>query len=265
MPAKCPVCGADVVKLEGEAATKCTGIECPAQLFRGIIHFASRDAMNIDGLGPAIIDQLLDSKLIKNFADLYYIEKEDLLKIDRMGEKSAQNLLDAIEKTKSNSFDKIINSFGIRHIGLRAAQILAAHFKDIDELSIAKYDDLINIPEIGQKMAESIITFFKQEQTIDLINRLKSAGVNFKSNGKREVIDNRFSGLTFVVTGILENYSRKDIEELILNYGGKVSSSVSKKTDYVVAGEDAGSKLSKANELGLKVIDENGFNKMISE
>lgn len=263
MPDKCPVCGSDAIRIEGEAATKCTGAECSAQLYRSIIHFTSRDAMNIEGLGPAIVEQLLEEGLIKSFADLYYLKKEDLVKLERMGEKSAQNLLDAIEKSKANGFDRVLNSLGIRYIGLRGAQILAESFIDIDELSKADYETLIKIPEIGTKMAQSIVAFFKQEQTKHVIDKLRRAGVNLKSSGKRQIIDNRFEGLTFVITGALEKYKRSEAEKIVLEYGGKVSSSVSKKTDYVLAGEDPGSKLTKANELGVKVIDENEFDRMI--
>lgn len=264
MPEKCPVCGADVTRIDGEAATRCTGAECPAQLYRGILHFVSRDAMNIEGLGPAIIEQLLASGLIKNYADLYFLKKDDLVNMERMGEKSAQNLLDSIEKSKKNSFDKVINSLGIRFIGLRSAQILADNFANIDELAGADYDRLIQIQEVGGKMAESIVNFFKQEQNLHLIQMLKDAGVNLTAN-KKEIKDNRFEDKTFVLTGTLEKYKRNQAEEIILGFGGKVSSSVSKNTSYVLAGEEAGSKLNKANQLGVKVIDENEFEKMISE
>lgn len=263
MPDKCPQCGADVIREEGEAATKCTGVECPAQLYRGIVHFVSRDAMNIEGLGPAVIDQLQNSGLIKSFADLYYLKKEDLINLERMGEKSAQNLLDSLEKSKSNTFDKVLNALGIRYIGLRGAQILAENYGGVDELKAAAYDELIKIPEIGSKMAESIVTFFKQEQTDHIIKKLNDAGVNLKSTGKKELIDNRFEGMTFVVTGTLEKYKRHEVEDLILSYGGKISSSVSKRTDYVLAGAEAGSKLTKAEELGVKVIEEKDFEEMI--
>lgn len=265
MPDKCPICGADTIRVEGEAAVKCTGVECPAQLYRRIIHFASREAMNIEGLGPAVIEQLLEKGLIKSPADLYYLKKEDLVKLDRMGEKSAQNLLDAIEKSKTNSFDKVINSLGIRYIGLRGAQILAERFRDIDELSAADYKTLISIPEIGDKMAQSIVTFFKQEQTKHTIDKLKAAGVNLKAGEKKQLADNRFEGLTFVITGTLNDYKRSEAEKIIIGFGGKVSSSVSKKTDYVLVGEDPGSKFNKAQELGIKIINENEFKEMIKE
>lgn len=262
MPSKCPICNADVIREENEAAVRCTGIECPAQIYRGIVHFVSRDAMNIEGLGPAVIDQLLDKGLIKNITDLYYLNKEELVELERMGEKSVQNLLDSIQKSKSNSLDRLLNALGIRFIGLRGAQILAERYNDIEGVKNAVYEELIQIPEIGTKMAESIVTFFRQEQTDHIIERLKNAGVNLKSN-KKEIVDNRFEGMTFVVTGTLNKYKRHEVEDMILNYGGKVSSSVSKNTNYVLAGEDPGSKLTKAEQLGVKVIDEEKFEKMI--
>lgn len=264
MPEKCPVCGADVTRLDGESATRCTGAECPAQLYRGILHFVSRDAMNIEGLGPAIIEQLLASNLIKNYADLYFLKKDDLINMERMGEKSAQNLLNSVEKSKNNSFEKVINSLGIRFIGLRSAQILSEHFTDIDELSSADYDRLIQISEVGGKMAESIVEFFKQAQNLHLVQRLKDAGVNLTAS-KKEIKDNRFEGMTFVLTGTLLKYKRSQAEKTILGFGGKVSSGVSKNTSYVLAGEEAGSKLDKANKLGVKVINENEFESMIAE
>jgi DNA ligase (NAD+) len=265
MPQKCPECEADVVREEGEVAHRCTGIECPAQLYRSIIHFASRDAMNIDGLGPAIIEMLLKKGFIKGVADLYYLKdlKDELLKLDRMGEKSVENLLNSIEKTKDNNIDRLINGFGIKHIGLRAAQLLSENFDSIDEIKNASFDDFIKIPEFGEKMAESLVIFFKQDQTEDTINKLKNAGVNLKSKSKEKTSDNKFQGLTFVLTGTLENLKRNEAAEIIRNFGGKVSGSVSKKTDYVLAGEEAGSKLKKAKELGIKIIDENEFKQMI--
>lgn len=262
MPNKCPVCSSDAVRFEGEAATKCTGAECPAQLYRGIIHFASRDAMNIEGLGPAVIEQLLQAGLIKSYVDLFFLNKEELIKLDRMGEKSANNLLKSIEKSKSKKFEKVLNSLGIPFIGLRGAQILSENFSDIDQLSQTNYERLITIPEIGTKMAQSIVTFFKQEQTKHIIEKLKNANVNLKAE-KKNLVDTRFEGMTFVVTGTLEKYKRNQVEEMILNHGGKVSSSVSKNTNFLIAGEDPGSKLTKANQLGVKVIDEKEFEEMI--
>ncbi|MDQ2085945.1 NAD-dependent DNA ligase LigA [Herbivorax sp. ANBcel31] len=267
MPQKCPECDADVVREEGEVAHRCTGIECPAQLYRSIIHFASRDAMNIDGLGPAIIEVLLKKGFIKGIADLYYLKesKDELLKLDRMGEKSVENLLKSIEKTKDNNIDKLINGFGIKHIGLRAAQLLGENFESIDDMRKASVEDFAKIPEFGEKMAESLSIFLKQQQTDDTIDKLKKAGVNLKSKGKRKLNDARFEGVTFVLTGTLENLKRNEAGEIIKSFGGKVSGSVSKKTDYVLAGEEAGSKLEKAKKLGVKIIDENDFLQMTKE
>ncbi len=262
MPKKCPVCGADAVREEGEAVTRCTGIECPAMLFRSLVHFASRDAMDIEGLGPAIIEQLLDQKLINNIADIYSLTFEDIVSLERMGEKSANNLLNAITKSKENSLEKLINAFGIRHIGLKSAKILAKNYNNIEEIQKASYEELCEIPEIGEIMAESIGKFFKSNQTIDLIKRLKAQGVNMESKMEKGT-DNRFEGMIFVLTGTLPTLSRNEATEMIEKFGGKASGSVSKKTTYVLAGEDAGSKLTKAQELGITIIDETQFLEMM--
>ena len=263
MPKQCPVCGADTIREDGESVTRCTGIECPAMLFRSLIHFASRDAMNIDGMGPVIIEQLLDKKMIKNIADIYLLTETQLMKLERMGEKSAENLVDAIEKSKQNTLDKLINAFGIRHIGLKTAKILAKKYADIDEMQKASYEDYLEINEIGEIMAESLVHFFESEQTKDLIEKLKEVGVNTIGN-KQEVLDNRFEGMTFVLTGTLPTLSRNEAADMIEKMGGKVSGSVSKKTTYVLAGEEAGSKLTKAQELNINIIDEQAFKEMIS-
>lgn len=263
MPTQCPVCHADVIKEEGEAVTKCTGIECSAQLLRNIIHFAARNAMDIEGLGPAIIQQLLDKELIKGAADLYNLDFDELVKMERMGEKSAQNLLNAIENSKDNDLSRLLFGLGIPLIGQRAAQILAEHFESIDHLAQAEEEQLAGIHEIGGKMAVSVVRFFKQEQTIDTIEKLRSAGVNFTSKHNGDKKDNHLEGLTFVITGTLANYTRDQAKEMIEKCGGRVSGSVSKKTSYVLAGEKAGSKLDKANQLGVKVIDERAFEEMI--
>ena len=262
MPEICPVCGAPTVRVEGEAAVRCTGIECPAQLFRSIVHFTSRDAMNIEGLGPAIVDQLLEEKLVSNIADLYYLKFEDLFKLERMGKKSSENLLNSINKSKQNSLDKLIFGFGIRYIGLRAAQLLAQGFNSLDEIMLADVQRFLQIDEIGDKMAESVVKFFSQEQTLHTIDRLKEAGVNMRGS-KKKIKDARFEGLTFVLTGTLENYSRHKVTEIIESFGGKVSGSVSKKTSYVLSGDEAGSKLEKAHQLGVKVIEEKEFKELI--
>lgn len=262
MPKTCPICGSETIREEGEAVTRCTGIECPAMLFRSLVHFASRDAMNIEGLGPAVVEQLLDEKLISNIADIYMLTAEDILKLERMGEKSANNLINAINKSKANSLDRLLNSFGIRHIGLKTAKILAKHFNNIEEMQNATATQYNEIYEIGEIMAESLVKFFDNEQTKDLINRLKEAGVNTE-NEMEEMIDNRFEKKTFVLTGTLATLSRNEATEIIEKFGGKASSSVSKKTDYVLAGEEAGSKLAKAEELGIKIITEEEFKQMI--
>lgn len=262
MPIKCPVCGSDTVREEGEAVRRCTGIECPAMLFRSLVHFASRDAMNIDGMGPSIIEQLLDKNMIHNIADIYQLTKSQIMLLDRMGEKSAENLITAIEKSKNNSLDKLLNAFGIRHVGLRTAKILAQSFNDLDEMASASYEEFLTINEIGEIMAESLINFFNNEQTKDLIQKLKLAGVNILGN-KKDIIDNRFENMIFVLTGTLPTLSRNEATELIETRGGKISSSVSKKTTYVLAGEEAGSKLVKAQELEIKIINEEEFMDML--
>ena len=265
MPEDCPECGSKVIREEGEAAYRCTGIECPAQLFRSIVHFASRDAMNIDGLGPAIIETLLEKGFIKEISDLYYLylRQEELVKIERMGKKSTENLLNSIEKSKGNNIDRLIFGFGIRHIGLRAAQLLSENFESVDALMEVCPEEVVNIPEFGEIMAKSVVAFFRHEQTRDTVEKLRKAGVNLKSSGKKQLKDSRFEGLTFVLTGTLPTYGRNEAGSIIQSFGGKTSGSVSKKTDYVLAGEDAGSKLEKAVQLGVKVISEEEFVEMI--
>lgn len=264
MPSNCPKCDYEVIKEEGEVAYRCINPLCSAQIFRSIVHFASRDAMNIDGLGPAIIELLLDKGLISDITDLYSLyEKKDLIEnIERMGKKSVQNLLDSIEKTKSNSIDRLIFGFGIRHIGLRGAQLLEDNFKDIFEIVSASKEELVKIPEFGEKMAESVIDFFKSEKSMEMIKKLEALGINLKAREKKAITDKRFEGMTFVLTGTLPGYTRSEAEEIIISFGGKTSGSVSKKTSFVLAGEEAGSKLTKAAELGVKIIDEVEFRKM---
>jgi DNA ligase (NAD+) len=261
MPKKCPVCHSDTIREQGEAVTKCTNISCPAQLKRSLFHFVSRDAMNIDGLGPQIMTMLMDKGFIKDAADLYLLKnhKDELLELERMGEKSVQNMLDAIEDSKVNPLNKLIFALGIRMIGQRASQVLASEFDNIDAIFTADLDKLISIQEIGEKMAESVITFFRQEQNLGLIKKLQESGVN-TIGSKKEIKENEhFNGKTFVLTGTLQSFTRDQAKEIVESFGGKVSGSVSKKTDYVLAGEDAGSKLVKANELGVAVIDEETF------
>ncbi len=262
MPKYCPVCGAETVREEGEAAVRCTGIECPAKLYRNLVHFASREAMNIDGLGEAIIKQLLDRGLISNMADIYSLTLEDIASLKKNGTKFAQNLIDSINRSKQNDLSRLITAFGIRHVGTKASKVLAKRYKTMDRLMNVKSEELALVEDIGPIMAESIREFFLQDQTIDLIKRLKQAGVNMKYL-EEESEDNRFEGKTFVLTGTLEKYTRGEAGSIIEKFGGKTSSSVSKKTDYVLAGEEAGSKLTKAQNLGITILSEEEFEEMI--
>lgn len=259
-PDKCPVCSEPTVRLEGEAAVKCINISCPAQIRRGIIHFASRDAMNIEGLGESIVGLLLDNNIIKDIADLYYIKKEDVINLERMGEKSAENLIKAIEKSKRNELYRLINGLGIKYIGVKGAKVLAKNFDSLDEIINADAVQLTNLEEFGDIMANSVVEFFKEEKNMTVINKLKEAGVNIESiKNKDESIVNIFEGMKIVLTGTLPTLKRNDAKEMIEARGGKATSSVSKSTTFVLAGEEAGSKLTKANELGVKVIDEAKF------
>lgn len=262
MPKVCPVCGAPAIREEGEVAVRCTGIECPAKLFRNLVHFVSREAMNIDGLGEMIIGQLLDRGLIKNIADIYTLKFEDIASLKKNGTKFAQNLIDSIEASKSNELYRLITALGIRHVGSKASKILAKKYGNIDNLAQADTDSLSTIDDIGPVVANSIREFFMQDQTIDLINRLKEAGVNTIQEAD-ENEDNRFEGMTFVLTGTLSNHTRQEAADIIEKFGGKTSSSVSKKTTYVLAGEEAGSKLDKAQKLGVTIISEDEFENMI--
>ena len=261
MPEACPECGAEVVRLDGEAAYKCTGISCPAQRKRNIIHFVSKGAMDIDGLGPAVIEQLLENKLIESAADLYFLEKDKIAALEKMGEKSAENLLNALEKSKQNELSRVITALGIRHIGEKAAKVLAERYKSMDALITAEESELTQIDEIGPIMAKSITEFFSSEQNLSFIERLKLAGVSM-DNVPESSLDKRVEGKTFVLTGTLERYTRSEASAIIEQFGGKTSSSVSKKTSYVLAGKEAGSKLDKANSLGVTVISEAEFEEM---
>lgn len=262
MPKVCPVCGAPVVREEGEAVSRCIGIECPAKLVRNIIHFVSRDCMNIDGLGDKIIEQLINRNLISNIADIYFLKFEDIATLKKNGQKFTQNLIDAINNSKNNDLYRLIAALGIRHIGTKAARTLAKKYKTMDSLMNASLESLAMTDDIGEISANSIYEFFRQDQTIDLINRLKEANVNMEAL-ESEDIDNRFEGKTFVLTGTLEKFTRKEASDLIEKHGGKTSGSVSKKTDYVLAGEDAGSKLTKAQSLGVEIITEEQFEEMM--
>ena len=263
MPNVCPVCGAEAVREEGEAVVRCIGIECPAKLYRSIIHFASKDAMDIDGLGESIIGELIDRKLISNIADIYKLTFEDVASLKKNGKKFAQNMIDAIEESKHRDLYRLINSLGIRHVGVKLAKVLARYYKTMDKFINASYEELRIIEDVGEITAKAIYEFFRQEQTIDLINKLKKAGVNMKVLEEKNT-DNRLEGKTFVLTGTLKHYSREQASEIIEKFGGKTSSSVSKKTDYVLAGEEAGSKLKKAQELGVTIISEEEFMAMVN-
>ena len=264
MPEYCAECGARIVREDGEAAYRCTGMNCPAQRLRHIIHFVSRPAMDIDGIGPSIIEQMLEKNLIETAADLYFISAEDIAGMDKMGEKSAQNLLASLEKSKSNPLYRLINALGIRHIGEKGAKILARKYKSLENLMKASCEELTEIPEIGGIIAKSITDFFAQKQNAEFIEKLKSAGISLEDEESDDVLPKIFEGKTFVLTGTLPTYTRSEASEIIEKYGGKTSSSVSKKTSYVLAGEEAGSKLEKAQNLGVKIITEEEFKKMVS-
>lgn len=262
MPRICPVCGAEAVREEGEAAVRCTGIECSAKLYRNLVHFVSREAMNIDGLGENIIGVLLEKKMISNIADIYDLKFEEIASLKKNGKKFAQNLVDSINASKENDLYRLITALGIRHVGVKAAKILAKKFDNIEKLAKASSMELSEIEDVGPIVANSIKEFFMQEQTKDLISRLKKAGVNTERI-KEDEEDERFYGKTFVLTGTLENYSREEASNIIEKFGGKTSSSVSKKTSYVLAGEEAGSKLEKAQKLGVTILTEQEFIDMI--
>ncbi len=262
MPKVCPVCGAEAVREEGEVAIRCTGIECQAKLFRNLVHFVSKEAMNIDGLGENIIGQLLDNKLIQNIADIYTLKFENIASLKKNGKRFAENLINSINASKQNDLSRLITALGIRHVGVKAAKILARKYQNIDSLMQAKAEELSQINDIGPTVAGSIQEFFNQEQTKDLIEKLKQAGVNTVSL-EEKVEDNRFEGKIFVLTGSLEKYTREEASNIIEKFGGKTSSSVSRKTDYVLVGEDAGSKMIKAQTLGITIINEAEFEKMI--
>ncbi len=263
MPRICPVCGAEAVREEGEAVVRCIGIECPAKLYRSIIHFASKDAMDIDGLGESIIAELIERGLIHNIADIYHLTFEDVACLKKNGKKFAQNLIDAIEESKHRELYRLINSLGIRHVGVKLAKTLTKYYRTMEQFMNSSYEELRLIDDIGEITAQTIYEFFRQEQTIDLISKLKEAGLNMEV-AEDKSSDNRFEGKTFVLTGSLEHYSRDKASEIIEKFGGKTSSSVSKKTDYVLAGEEAGSKLKKAQELGVTIISEEEFMQMIN-
>ena len=265
-PLVCPSCGSAVSREEGEAAVRCTNTECPAQLLRHLIHFASRDAMDIEGLGPAVLEQLVNNKLIASPADLYRLQSEQVEALERMGKKSAENLLNAIEKSKNNDFYRLIFALGIRHIGQQAAKLLAARFGTLEKLLDATVEEINGIDGFGEVMAVSVAQYFALPQTRHLLDRLRAAGVNMAAQQSSEPQQAQLlEGKTFVLTGTLPTFRREEAAALIEQYGGKVTSSVSKKTSYVLAGEDAGSKLTKAQQLGITILDEAAFLQMIQQ
>lgn len=261
MPKVCPICGEPLVREEGEAAVRCINPNCSAQQLRAVIHFVSKAAMNIDGLGASIVEQLLDKKLINDCSDIYYLNFDNVISLDGFAEKSANNLIAAISESKKSGLDRVLFGLGIRMIGSRAAQILAAHFGNIDSLMSASVDELSSISEIGTKMAQSIVEYFKQDKSLYIIERLRAAGVDLTYTSTQK--GNNFDGKIFVLTGTLPTLKRNDAKKLIESYGGKVSGSVSKNTDFVVAGEEAGSKLDKALSLGIKVLSEAELTEML--
>ncbi len=264
MPAVCPACGADVFREPGEAVVRCIGATCPAQLRRGIIHFASREAMDIQGLGEAIVIQLIDAGLVKNVADLYRLQLEDLIKLERFGAKSAQNLLDSLEASKGNDLSQLLFALGIRHVGEGAARELAAHLGTIQNLMQASYEELTVIPMIGPKIAASLVKYFSERHNQQLVAELIGLGLNVKEQTDRAQTFQTLAGKTVVVTGGLETFNRAEIEDVIRRHGGKAASSVSKKTDLVVAGKDPGSKYDKARELGIQIVNEAEFKRILA-
>lgn len=261
MPSVCPECGSPVVRDEDGVALRCTSPECPAQRLRNIAHFASREAMDIEGLGISVCESLIASGLVNSAADLYYLEPQSVARLDRMGKKSAENLIASIEKSKDAGLARLVCAFGIRQVGQKAAKVLAAHFADLDSLIAADAEALTALPDIGEITAGFITEWFSKPQSMHLIGCLRDAGVSFESREERR--DSRFAGMTFVLTGTLEHFTRDEASAIIESYGGKSASSVSKKTSYVLAGENAGSKLTKAESLGVPVISEQDFAAMI--
>jgi DNA ligase (NAD+) len=266
MPDQCPVCGAKVFRSEGEVVSRCNSLNCPAQIKERIRHFASRNAMDIEGLGPAIIDQLVENGLIKDISDLYFLKRDDLISLERMAEKSADNLLNAIENSKKKSLANLIYGLGIRYVGVHTSEVITRYYPTLDKFKKASLEELIEINEIGPKIAESIALFFKENENLAIIERLRRAGLNF---GQEEEIRRKekgtqiLAGKQFVLTGTLKDFTRTQAKGIISELGGRVTGSVSKKTDYVVAGEDPGSKLEKAKQIGVPIINEEKFKKLI--
>lgn len=261
MPRVCPSCGAPAVREQDEAATRCTNPDCPAQLLRMLIHFCSRDAMDIEGLGEALLEVLTEKGKLRNAADIYKLDYREIAALERMGEKSAENLKNAVENSKKNDLSKLVFALGIRHIGQKAAALLAEHFETMDALEQATKEKILEIDGFGEVMADSVVQFFALPQSKELVHTLQALGVNMRS--QKEIVDERFKGKIFVLTGTLPTMTRSEAGKMIESYGGKTSSSVSKKTDYVLAGEDAGSKLTKAQTLGVPILSETEFLAML--
>jgi DNA ligase (NAD+) len=264
MPKKCPVCGSEVIKLAEEVASRCNNISCPAQVKERIKHFVSRQAMDIDGLGSALIEQLVDKKLIKDFADLYYLKKEDLVKLERMAKKSSENIIKAIENSKKRPLSNLIFALGIRYVGNYASKLLAQKIDNIFDLQDKNSEDLVNISEIGPKIAESIVLFFKKEENLQIIKKLKNAGVNLIS--KEKIAEKQtLREIQFVLTGTLENFTREEAKDAIERLGGRVTGNVTKKTDYLVLGKEPGQKYQKAKEMNIDIIEEKEFKAMLEK
>jgi len=264
MPAKCPVCGSDAVRPEGEAVRRCTSLACPAIQHEAIVHFASKSGMDIEGLGPAIIDKLLQKGLIRDAADIYYLKYEDIFGLENFKDKSTRNLLNAIDKSKSRPLSRLLFAMGIRFVGSHIADVLSKHYASLDDIANASFEELSGIYEIGPRIAQSIVTFFKQPQNKEVIEKLRIAGVNFLSEKKNIEINKNFDGKVFVLTGKLGSFTRQEAKDIIEKSGGKVTSSVSSNTDYVLVGEEPGSKLADAIKLNIKQISENDFKNMIN-
>jgi len=261
MPETCPVCGTHIVRTEGEVDYRCVNANCPAKLRETILHFASRHVMNIEGMGDALVNQLTDRGMVKNVADIYKLTRKDLLELERMGEKSAQNVLDEIEASRRLPLERVIFGLGIRFVGERTAQFLAEHFGSLSALMNASEEELQEVAEVGPRIAQSIVEFFREPKNRELVERLRHAGLTF--SGKKKERGTKLAGKTFVLTGTLARYSRDQAKKKIEDAGGRVSGSVSKKTDYVVAGSEAGSKLDKARELGVAVIGEREMEELL--
>jgi len=263
MPKHCPVCGGDVIRVEGEVAYRCVNAACPAQLKESLLHFAARHALNINGLGESLVDQLVDKKIVQDAADLYRLSEEQLANLERMGKKSAQNLLAEIEKSKKADLARVVYAIGIRFVGERTAQLLAEHFGSIDKLMVAAPEELYEVEEIGPKVAQSIVEFFRETRNRDVIEKLRQAGLKFEQQKRRA--GGSLDGLQFVLTGSMPGFSREEATRRIEDAGGRVTGSVSKKTNYVVVGSDPGSKLDKARSLGLEILDEARLRKLLGE